>query len=369
MSFDTKLLGGALSIVVAVGCVFALLTGPSAKAQPVLWIKVFDTTTQSGAQNTVIPIYMNNYQDTVAGFNLWIQLDWPEIMEFQTDSGTVIDTTYWDCLEYEETVCVESVLTNPLGQWDFTHIDTNDILIGNFDTTGTLCSGWEWVDARSLSGLGFDLNIAAIADMDDPPPPDTTPGIGPQQGGILIKILADVFDIPDSMTERTVNMMIQHNTLDHFSFSRPDGTSIGILHREAPDTNCWQCNVWVGEVCMDWERFTTPPDCDSIEVCCPDSFEIVMGSVPYLDTIHVILEDGSVTVAEFICGDVDANGSVNVGDLSYLVTYLFDGGPPPDPLASGNVDCQGGDTPNVGDLAYLVSYLFDQPPGPAPCDC
>jgi hypothetical protein len=312
---------------------------------------------------------MNNYQDSVAGFNLWIQLDRPDIMEFQTDIGTVVDTTYWDCLEYEESICVESVLTNPLGEWDFTHIDTNDILIGNFDTTGTLCSGWEWIDARSLSGLGFDLNIAAIADMDDPPPPDTTYGIGPQQGGILIKILADVFDIPDTMTERTVNLMIQHNTLDHFGFSRSDGTSIGILHEDAPDTNCWRCNVWVGEVCMDWERISTPPDCDSLgsDYCCPDSFEVVMGSVPYLDTVHVILEDGSVTVAEFICGDVDAMGSVNVGDLSYLVSYLFDSGPPPVPLASGNVDCQGGDAPNVGDLSYLVTYLFNE--GPAPCVC
>jgi len=367
MSFDSKPLGGALSIVVAVGCAFVLLFGHSAKAQPVLRVKVFDTTTQSGAQNTVIPIYMSNYQDSIAGFNLWIQLDRPDILIFQTDGGTVVDTTYWDCLEYEETICVESVLTNPLGQWDFIHIDTNDILIGNFDTTGTLCSGWEWLDARSLSNEGFDLNIAGIADMKYPP--DITPSIGPQQGGILIKILADVFEIPDSMTERTVNLMIQHNTLAHFSFSRPDGTSIGILHREEPDTNCWRCEVWVEEVCMDWERISTPPDCDSIgsDFCCPDSFEIVMDSVPYLDTIHVILEDGSVTVAEFICADADASGDINVADLIYLVNFLFFGGPPPQPMASGNVDCQGGESPNVADLTYFVTFMFFD--GPAPCDC
>ncbi len=365
MSFDTKPVGRALSIVVAVGCGFALIGGPSAEAQPVLWVKVFDTTTQAGAVNTVIPIYMNNYQDSVAGFNLWIQLDRPDMMIFQTDSGTVVDTTYWDCQEYEDTVCVESVLTNPLGEWDFIHIDTNDILIGNIETSGTLTQGWEWLDARSISGYGFDLNIAGIADMQYPA--DTTPSIGPQQGGILIKILADVFDIPDTMTERTVNLMIQHDILDHCSFSRPDGTSIGILHKEVPDTNCWHCNVWVGEVCVDWERVPTPPGCDTIEVCCPDSFVIAMDSVPYLDTIHVILEDGSVTVAEFTCGDVNADGAINVGDLTYMVEFLFFGGPAPQPMASGNIDCQGGDTPNVGDLTYMVTYLFDN--GPAPCDC
>ena len=74
---------------------------------------------------------------------------------------------------------------------------------------------------------------------------------------------------------------------------------------------------------MDWERVTTPPDCDTIEVCCPDSFVIAMDSVPYLDTVHVILEDGSVTVEEFKCGDVDADGGVNVADVEYLVNFLF----------------------------------------------
>ncbi len=62
-------------------------------------------------------------------------------------------------------------------------------------------------------------------------------------------------------------------------------------------------------------------------------------------------------------GDVDASGSIDVGDLTYLVAYLFQGGPEPQPLATGDVDCSGG--VDVGDLTYLVAYLFQG--GPEPC--
>ena len=49
--------------------------------------------------------------------------------------------------------------------------------------------------------------------------------------------------------------------------------------------------------------------------------------------------------------------------ISILVAYLFGGGPPPDPLAMGDLDCIGG--VNVADLTFLVAYIFGG--GPAPC--
>jgi hypothetical protein len=65
-----------------------------------------------------------------------------------------------------------------------------------------------------------------------------------------------------------------------------------------------------------------------------------------------------------VCGDVDGNGSINVGDLSYLVDYLFFSGPPPPVMEAANVDGEGG--VNVADLTYLVDYLIfggDEPVG------
>jgi hypothetical protein len=62
-------------------------------------------------------------------------------------------------------------------------------------------------------------------------------------------------------------------------------------------------------------------------------------------------------------GDMDGAPGLNVADLSYLVDYLFKGGPEPNPYISGNVDCL--DDINVADLSYLVDYLFKG--GPEPC--
>jgi len=65
----------------------------------------------------------------------------------------------------------------------------------------------------------------------------------------------------------------------------------------------------------------------------------------------------------FVCGDIDGDGSdPNVGDLTYLVDFLFNGGPPPPIEAAADVDGSG--DLNVSDLTYLVEFLFDG--GPAP---
>ena len=61
-------------------------------------------------------------------------------------------------------------------------------------------------------------------------------------------------------------------------------------------------------------------------------------------------------------GDVDHSHGADVGDLTYLVAYLFQGGQAIYPLFIGDVD--GSCTVDVGDLTYLVAYLFQS--GPAP---
>jgi hypothetical protein len=55
-------------------------------------------------------------------------------------------------------------------------------------------------------------------------------------------------------------------------------------------------------------------------------------------------------------GDVNNDRSVNVTDLTYLVTYLFQGGQEPQPRFTG--DMNGDCSVNVTDLTYLVAYLF-----------
>jgi hypothetical protein len=68
-------------------------------------------------------------------------------------------------------------------------------------------------------------------------------------------------------------------------------------------------------------------------------------------------------VPSCIPGDIDANTIVNVGDVIYLVNYLFRGGPPPKPISQcGDVQCDGKVT--VADAIFLINYLFKG--GPAP---
>jgi hypothetical protein len=68
-------------------------------------------------------------------------------------------------------------------------------------------------------------------------------------------------------------------------------------------------------------------------------------------------------------GDVDHGGSINVGDLAYLIAYIFGNpaGPEPPCLEEADVDASG--SIGVGDIAYLVDYLFGQPTCPPPPPC
>jgi len=67
--------------------------------------------------------------------------------------------------------------------------------------------------------------------------------------------------------------------------------------------------------------------------------------------------------SQYLCGDADGSGEINVADVIYLVEYIFFGGPEPVPYLGGDCDANG--AVNIADLTYLVTYLFSG--GPAPC--
>ncbi len=61
-------------------------------------------------------------------------------------------------------------------------------------------------------------------------------------------------------------------------------------------------------------------------------------------------------------GDANGNRTVDVGDVVYLINYLFKSGQPPCHLEAG--DANGSCVIDVGDVVYLINYLFKG--GPAP---
>jgi hypothetical protein len=75
------------------------------------------------------------------------------------------------------------------------------------------------------------------------------------------------------------------------------------------------------------------------------------------------VQAGYVLAIRVIRGDVNADGIINVGDIVYLVSYLYKGGPQPCPVEAGDVTLDR--IVNVGDIVYLVSYLYKGGPPPA----
>ncbi|MFH1374103.1 MAG: choice-of-anchor D domain-containing protein [bacterium] len=75
---------------------------------------------------------------------------------------------------------------------------------------------------------------------------------------------------------------------------------------------------------------------------------------------------GTVMMIGHVSGDVDGNGRVSIGDLTYLVAYLFQGGAPPPVMEAADADGSCG-LLDVGDLTWLVQYLFMGGPQPLGC--
>jgi subtilisin family serine protease len=65
-------------------------------------------------------------------------------------------------------------------------------------------------------------------------------------------------------------------------------------------------------------------------------------------------------------GEVNNDHSISVSDVTYLIKYLMQGGPPPLPVsAMGDVDCSG--NVSISDAVYLINYIFKGGPKPPFC--
>ncbi len=77
-----------------------------------------------------------------------------------------------------------------------------------------------------------------------------------------------------------------------------------------------------------------------------------------IDDVQVV----SLACETYICGDIDGNGeNPNISDLTYLVDYLFGGGPVPPEINACDMNGDG-NGPDITDLTYMVDYLFNGGP-------
>ncbi len=64
-------------------------------------------------------------------------------------------------------------------------------------------------------------------------------------------------------------------------------------------------------------------------------------------------------------GDVNHDGVLDISDLTYFVSYMFQAGNPP--LRMEEADFDGNCKVDILDLTYVVNYLFNFGPPPVPC--
>ena len=83
----------------------------------------------------------------------------------------------------------------------------------------------------------------------------------------------------------------------------------------------------------------------------------------YVDTARAVVARERAHGLPAACGDANGDYVVNVGDIVYLVTYLYKSGPAPlCPLARGDANKDG--VINVGDVVYLVTFAYKGGPEP-----
>ena len=109
------------------------------------------------------------------------------------------------------------------------------------------------------------------------------------------------------------------------------------------------------------------PDDEGIYEFCVDSLFIPpAGAFVFVDIIGnamvptTLWETGGacwpVEMFQYICGDANFDGMVNVGDIVFIIAYVFTGGPAPDPYCQGDVNGNG--HVQVDDAVYLINYIF-----------
>ncbi len=82
------------------------------------------------------------------------------------------------------------------------------------------------------------------------------------------------------------------------------------------------------------------------------------------DTLMVQITVANCTAK---AGDVNANSLVNLGDIVYLVNFIFKGGPAPSPICRGDANGSGGAL-SLPDVIYLVNFVFKGAAAPVKSD-
>jgi hypothetical protein len=74
-------------------------------------------------------------------------------------------------------------------------------------------------------------------------------------------------------------------------------------------------------------------------------------------------ETANYNTLPHVRGDANGDEITDIGDIVYLINYVFYGGPAPDPVELGDANCDG--VVDIGDIVHLINYVFYE--GIPPC--
>lgn len=326
---------------------FIFLLIPSLLLSQNISLTIGDATGQLGEDFVPLDVRISNVSDTIAGFNIWLQLDRPDLVKFQQGNVQLNDTTYWQCNQYSGADCIDSTQVFPTNSWDFFHVDSSIQLQYLYDTENYIMPTWKTY-TNSIAGFGHDLLFLSLNLSGNQV--YITP---PQNDELLVRLYLEVVDeLIFPISDSVVNVLLQTDFIDHFSFSTPSGKSIGMIYEHYLDTTCFECTYWVEDVCMIWNivpRVIGEP----IDLSLCDSIFIAPDSSFVLHPAYWQFSDGTFTLTE-ACGY--SSGDYDISDLVTLVAYMFSSGSLKTLAeADCNCDCQ----IDISDLICFVTYMFN----------
>ncbi len=92
--------------------------------------------------------------------------------------------------------------------------------------------------------------------------------------------------------------------------------------------------------------------------------DVIINGWIYHECVPTSLDLAFVITGPTICGDVNGDGVIDLGDVLHLIGWLYKGGPAAVAFEAADVDCSG--VIDLGDVLYLINYLYKG--GPRPCD-
>lgn len=113
-----------------------------------------------------------------------------------------------------------------------------------------------------------------------------------------------------------------------------------------------------------WQVFPGPPPDSIFANCLMNEYATIEENFPTLRTplnFTGIFRVG--TTADIACGDANADGSMNIADVTFLIARIFAFGEAPCSVAGlGDSNCDG--KINIADITFLIAHIFAAGQGP-----